>query len=43
MTIKLDMSKAYDKVEWDFLKEIMLGFAKGMSKFNYEMHYHSVL
>ncbi|KAA3462318.1 reverse transcriptase [Gossypium australe] len=29
MEIKLDMSKAYDKVEWNFLKEMMLkiGFA----------------
>ncbi|KAA3476901.1 reverse transcriptase [Gossypium australe] len=29
MAIKLDMSKAYDKVEWDFVKKMMIrmGFA----------------
>lgn len=29
MTIKLDMSKVYDKVEWDFLEAMMLKLAFG--------------
>ena len=30
MAVKLDISKAYDKVEWEFLKKIMLRL--GLSK-----------
>ena len=37
MTVKLDVSKTYDKVEWEFLEKIMLRLGFPMQWVNFAM------
>lgn len=41
MTIKLDLEKAYDLLNWDFIKYVLLrfGFHFKWVKLGYEVHY----
>ena len=43
MSIKLDMSKAFDRVEWGFIKCVMekLGFKKQVGFSHYSVHFNS--
>lgn len=45
MAVKLDISKAYDRAEWSFLKEIMekMGFDSDWVGFADEMCHYSIL